>query len=92
MSAVIMIGYDLKDKPIQTYAPLIEEIQKLATDWWHCLDSTWLVTTSLDVEQVRNRLRTRMDATDELLVITVTAPAAWFFPEQCGDWLQRNLT
>lgn len=88
--ATVLIGYDL-NKPEQDYAGLIEEIKKLGL-WWHCLDSTWLVNTELTTEQVRNRLKTKIDANDELLVIKVKRDAAWTgFNQKCSSWLQENL-
>jgi hypothetical protein len=92
MARTILIGYDL-NQPEQIYAPLIDEIKRLGSTWWHCLDSTWIVKTELSVEQVRNRLRTKIDQNDELLVIAAPREASWIgFDKNCGDWLTTHLT
>lgn len=85
------ICYDL-NRPGQNYAGLIDAIKKLSSNWWHCLDSTWLVRTSLTTEQVRDKLSPHMDKNDELLVMACGAPAAWCgFDSQCSSWLKANL-
>ena len=40
--ALLLIGYDLT-RPGQNYPGLIEGIKELGS-WWHCLDSTWLLS------------------------------------------------
>ena len=40
----LLIGYDL-DKPGQNYESLFVAIKTLG-EWWHYLDSTWLVATN----------------------------------------------
>jgi hypothetical protein len=88
--SVTLIGYDLR-KPGQDYTSLFDEIKSLG-EWWHCLDSTWMVKTTLTVEQIRDRLHRTMDQTDQLLVITVDAPAAWYLTNPiCSNWLKEKL-
>jgi len=88
--SVMLIGYDLR-KPGQDYVPLFDEIKRLG-EWWHCLDSTWMVNTTVSVEQARNRLLTKMDQNDQLLVITVVRPAAWSLTNPiCSQWLTDKL-
>ena len=90
--AKILISYDLNAAG-QDYQTLIDRIKALGSDWWHCLDSTWIVVTSLTAVQVRDVLAHLIDRNDELLVVDISAaPAAWAgFNAECGGWLQRNL-
>lgn len=89
--ATLLIGYDL-NRPVQNYAELIEKIKTYGL-WWHCLDSTWLIKTTLTAAQVRDELMRLIDQNDELLVIDVTGRmwAAYGFDKQCGDWLANNI-
>lgn len=88
--ATYMIGYDL-NKPLQNYEGLISAIKTYGT-WWHHLDSTWLIVTDDTATQVRNKLKPYLDANDELLVATVSAPAAWTgFNDKGSEWLKNNL-
>ena len=86
-----LIGYDLM-KQGQDYNALIEEIKKI-DDWWHCLDSTWIIKTNLTAEQIRDRLIPKIDSNDKLLVVRLRQEAAWIgFQKECSDWLKNNLT
>lgn len=85
-----MIGYDL-NRPGQDYESLIEAIKGL-DDWWHCLDSTWIVRSSLTVVQIRDLLSPHIDSNDELLVALLSGEAAWTgFDDECASWLTKNL-
>ena len=53
-------GYDL-DKPGQNYEKVWDEIKSLSSAYWHKLDSTWLVVTSLTATLVRDRVWAVMD-------------------------------
>ncbi len=87
----ILVGYDL-NKPGKDYATLIARLKSYGT-WWHHLDSTWLLKTSLTAVQVRDQLKLLMDSSDELLVINVTGDAAAWngFNQKGSDWLKQNL-
>lgn len=89
--ATQMIGYDL-NRPGQNYPELIEAIKKLG-NWWHCLDSTWLVVTDWSPIQIREHLKPHIDRGDELLVATLTR-GSWAsvgFSDECTNWLKNNL-
>lgn len=91
MMYTMMVGYDL-NKAGKNYDDLITSIKSLGA-WWHYLDSTWLVKTSLSTSDVRDKLGRYIDTDDELLVIDVTkGPAAWKgFDESAAKWLRDNL-
>jgi hypothetical protein len=90
--ANVLIGYDL-NKTGQDYTKLIEKIRALFPTWWHCLDSTWIVQTSLTTVQVRDALLPLIDSNDELLVVALAkGDGAWYgFDTVCNDWLLTNL-
>lgn len=90
--ANILIGYDLNFSG-QRYDQLIAAIKQAFPNYWHCLDSTWIVQTAWDAVQVRDWLGTKVDRNDELFVVDITGKqAAWQgFSEQCGTWLKGNL-
>jgi hypothetical protein len=85
-----MVGYDLK-KPGQDYKDLIAKL-KSYPNWWHYLDSTWLVVANTSVVTIRDELRDLMDSNDCLLVIEVTGDAwASSINKQANDWLHSNM-
>ena len=90
--ANILIGYDL-NKQGQDYAKLIAKIKVLGSDWWHCLDSTWIVKAELTAVQARDALLPFIDSNDEIFVVEISGePAAWAgFDNECSEWLKANL-
>lgn len=87
----LLIGYDL-NAPGRDYNDLIEHLETYP-QWWHYLDSTWLIKTSEAPSAVRDRIGKFLDANDELLVLDVTsAPAAWQgFEKRPSEWIKSNL-
>jgi hypothetical protein len=95
---VYLVGYDLKHGSEADYADLIKAIKNIGTDWWHCLDSTWLVVHPGPPLAICNALTVHMHRTgepkgDRLLVATMAANAAYTasFPEDCKTWLHKYL-
>lgn len=85
-----LIGYDL-DKPDQDYKDLIDAIKKIG-NWWHCLDSTWIVQSEMSATALRDTLTAHIGNSDKLLVTTLSGTAAWFgFNDNCSSWLKDNL-
>lgn len=85
-----LIGYDL-NKSGQDYSTLIEQIKKLG-NWWHCLDSTWIIKSNSTAKDIRNHLKKYIDGNDELLVARLSGEAAWTgFDDNCSKWLKENL-
>jgi hypothetical protein len=89
--STLLVGYDL-NKPAQDYPGLIDYLKSFGT-WWHHLDSTWLVQTSMTAAELRDALRPYLDSDDELLVVNVTGDAAAWrgFSDKASQWLKDNL-
>lgn len=87
-----LIGYDLnRPRGANDYPNLFEELKGFGT-WWHHLDSTWLVRSSLSAAQIRDQLKPYIDSGDELLVVGLTGEGAWAgFNEKGSQWLKDNL-
>lgn len=90
--ATHLVSYDL-NSPGQKYARLIEKLESYP-NWWHHLDSTWLIVTSLTAQQLRDELSPLVDRNDELLVIDVTQ-RSWGanggFSAEAIRWLKANV-
>ena len=85
-----LIGYDL-NRPEQNYTNLIAEIKKIG-NWWHCLDSTWIIKSNSTAVDIINHLKTYIDENDELLVVKLSGEGAWIgFDQKCSDWLEKHL-
>lgn len=92
MSKTYIIGYDL-NSPGQKYERLFEQIKKLSGgNWWHHLDSTWVIKYVGSASDLRNALQPYIDTNDELLVAALTGEAAWVgFNKEGSNWLKNNL-
>lgn len=90
--AIYFVGYDLTKKPFQNYENLIAAIKKYGT-YWGNLDSTWLISTTQNSEQVRDSLKQHMHKDDRLLVIKLAPEAAWSgtFSDTAVKWLRDNI-
>ena len=85
-----MVGYDL-NSPGQNYDKLIDAL-KSYPNWWHYLDSTWILKTDATAAQIRDHLVHFIDKNDELLVARLTGESAWRgFDERGSKWLKDNL-
>ncbi|MFH0022806.1 hypothetical protein ACFZAC_14525 [Pseudomonas fluorescens] len=88
--ASVLITYDLIT-PGKNYAELHEAIKTLGS-WWHCVESTWIIKSNLTLVQIRDALNTHVDSNDKLLVLGLSAAAAWVgLDKNCSDWLTNNL-
>ncbi|MEL6216986.1 MAG: hypothetical protein AAFR79_00750 [Pseudomonadota bacterium] len=86
---IYAINYDLK-KPDRNYEELHKAIKALGA-WWHYLDSTWLVDTSLSATEVWDRLAPHVDNNDSVLVIGVTRNYSGWLPQKAWDWINQRL-
>jgi hypothetical protein len=87
-----MIGYDLH-RPGQDYTTLYDAIKALGANWWHCLDSTWLIKSNRSATDIRDALVKYIDGNDELLVASLTGESAWTgFGTECSAWLKNNIS
>ena len=89
MSAVL-ISYDLNN-PGQKYEKVIEAIKSLG-DWIHILQSTWIVSTSLTSDAVRDKVKAQADDNDLILVVSITGDSySGWLPQKSWDWLKKHV-
>ncbi|MBY6276799.1 SinR family protein [Symbiobacterium thermophilum] len=89
--AVYLITYDLK-KAGQNYDALYKEIKSFG-DWWHYLESTWLVDTNLSAQTMSDRIRKVTDSNDLHLVIKLNRGTDYqgWLPKEAWDWINQRL-
>ena len=80
-----IISYDLK-VPGKDYSALFDAIKNLSGEgyWQHPLESTWVVYTTLDVNDIYEKLHSVMDNNDLLLVLAVD-------PTKRQGWLAKSF-
>jgi len=89
--ACLLITYDL-NTPGQDYKDLHEVIKNLGTSWWHHLDSTWLVTTTLTPSQAWDKLAAVADKNDTFLIVNITGDTySGWLPEDAWTWIRNSI-
>jgi hypothetical protein len=83
------INYDLK-MPGRNYNPLYDEIKR-SPQWWHFLESTWLIATDETINQVSYRLRHHIDKNDFLLIIEIRNNKQGQLPKDAWDWINVHV-
>ena len=88
----ILIAYDIHPTRGELYDNLVEKIQSLG-DWWHHLESTWIVRCAHSPREVRDQLKLYIGIDDQLLVIEISGDAAeWAGVNDAGNrWLKDNI-
>jgi len=90
--ATMLIAYDIHPTNGEAYDNLIEKIQSLG-DWWHHLESTWIVRCTHSPSEVRDQLKSHIGNDDQLLVIEISGDTAeWAGVNGAGSqWLKDNI-
>lgn len=84
-----LITYDLKS-PGRDYSNLHNQIKNYG-EWWHYIDSTWIIKTESTIEEVTNSIRRMMDPNDHLLVIKITkCERNGWLPKSAWDWISAR--
>ncbi|HLX08941.1 MAG TPA: hypothetical protein VKY89_13895 [Thermoanaerobaculia bacterium] len=83
------VSYDLK-KPGRNYAALFTELKRIG-DWWHYLESTWLIATDETASQVWNRISPAIDQNDRVLIIEVVNNTNGWLTQEAWDWINQHF-
>ena len=90
MGNLKIISYDLKGKN-KDYTNLITAIKE-ERNWWHYLDSFWLLDTSKTVEELNQKLIQYLDAEDRLIILDLnTKDFNGWLPQNAYDWLKKHI-
>jgi hypothetical protein len=73
--ATILIAYDIHPTEGRMYDNLIETLQSLG-DWWHHLESTWIVRCAHSPREIRDQLKSHIGTDDQLLVLEISGDTA----------------
>jgi hypothetical protein len=90
MANTLLVGYDLKKG--QDYEDLITYLKSTGT-YWHHLDSTWFVVTSLSPSELRDEIKRHVNSDDEVLVMDVKGDgwASFGLSTRATDWLKKHI-
>ena len=86
---VLIITYALNDKS-RDYTPLFNAIKSNSYQWWHYLESTWIVNTVHSAHQFAQFLLPHIVSTDHLLVAKLSGEHQGWLPKDAWDWLNNK--
>jgi len=85
-----LVSYDL-NKPGQEYKELYKEL-KNSNNWWHYLDSTWLIVTEESINELNDRIKNKIDKNDSLLIFDITnMDYSGWLSEEAWQWIRNNI-
>lgn len=69
----------------------IESVLKTMPGWWHHLETTWIVASQLNLQQVTDMIHQAAATGDKILVVDITADSynGWL-PSKAWDWLRNE--
>ena len=85
-----LIIYELNNKS-KNYSGLYDAIKNSGSEWWHYLETAWIVESSRTSDQISTQLSSYIDkGQDFLLVIKIDASQkqGWL-PKEAWDWLNK---
>jgi hypothetical protein len=86
---VLIITYALNNQA-KDYAPFFEAIKANATEWWHFMDSTWIVNTTHGAHQFAQLLYPCIETSDRLLVARLQGEHQGWLPTEAWMWLNNK--
>jgi hypothetical protein len=89
--ALVCIVYDLH-APGQDWPAMDAAIKALGLPGGRAFNTTWFLATSLDPQDIFDRISHVADADDSLMVFRATAPGKWHaLSDEWTDFLKKNL-
>jgi len=84
-----LITYDLK-RPIQNYTELFNLLRNKG-DWWHYLDSTWLIRSNDSINSLADDIRNILDPNDRFLIFEVTGKySQGWLSSEAWEWINSH--
>jgi hypothetical protein len=77
-----LVTFSLRNQA-RDYNQFFVALRGNALQWWHFIEQTCVITTTLDIRSLTNALLPYIEATDSLLIIPMT-------PHQMQGWLPTN--
>jgi hypothetical protein len=79
------------NSPAKDYTSFFEAIKSNANEWWHFMESTWIVTTHHSANEFARLLYPHILNTDYLLVARLSNEYQGWLPKDAWDWLNSKL-
>ena len=86
---VYMISYDLHS-PTKNRVSVEDDIKSFGT-WCKYLTTTFLISTSSDLETVSDKCVSHLDGNDSMIISKVTKPIKGWLTQEQWNWISENL-
>jgi uncharacterized SAM-dependent methyltransferase len=86
--AVYLITYELHGS--RDYKGLTDVIGSFDA-WWHYIESTWLVVTNDDANEIFEKLRPHLDEGDYILITKINKDNQGSLPKKAWDWIKQHI-
>jgi hypothetical protein len=90
MYRVYAVNYDLRVYGTPNYADLEAELKR-SPNWWHYLQSTWLIATDETATELWNRIAPHVRKIDSVLIIEVCQNVSGWLPQKAWEWIRANV-
>jgi hypothetical protein len=87
---VLIINYALRNQ-YKDYAPFFNAVKQNCDQWWHFLDSTWIIVTNHSAHEYAQFLLPHIEATDSLFVARLHKDYQGWLPAEAWDWLNSKF-
>lgn len=78
------------NNPQKDYTPFFEAIKANSAQWWHFMESTWIVSTGHSADQFARLLFPYIENTDYVLVARLRREYQGWLPNDAWDWLNNK--
>jgi hypothetical protein len=88
-----IVTYDLTtpNDTADDYSRVISAIKSEFSSWAHIEKSVWLIDTTMNPSEVRDRLKAFLHEKDVLFVAQLKgAWASWYFGKERNEWLKNR--
>jgi hypothetical protein len=72
------------------YTSFFEAIKANSKEWWHFMESTWIVVTDHSVNDFARFLYPHIQRTDYVLVARLNEEHQGWLPKEAWDWLNSK--
>jgi len=86
---VLIVNYALRNQG-KDYAPFFNGIKTNCLEWWHFLDSTFIVVTPKSPDEFARSLFPYMEKTDSLIVARLQKDYQGWLPPAAWEWLNNK--
>jgi hypothetical protein len=86
---VLIINYALRNQ-YKDYTPFFNAIKANSAEWWHFLDSAFIVSTPKSAHEFAQALYPHVENTDHFIVLRLQSENQGWMPQAAWDWLNTK--